>query len=87
MADERRLKVVTRLKAKRLEAGLSQSQLAEKADIPFRTLQCFEQGAKPIEQARLSTILKAAIALNCKIEDIIDSQDILELLAVYEKRR
>lgn len=76
---------MAKLKEMRQAKGLSQSQLAEKAELNVRTLQHYEQGSKTFDHARLDTILKCAIALNCKIEDIIDNEEYLELIKKYEK--
>lgn len=69
-----------KLKEKRQAVGLSQSQLAEKAGINVRVLQHYEQGSKNFDHARIDTILKICIALNCKLEDVIENPDYIELL-------
>lgn len=69
-----------KLKQLRQAAGLSQSQFAEKAEMSVRTLQHYEQGSKDFNNARIDTIMKACIVLNCKLEDIIDNPDYIELL-------
>ena len=75
-----------KLKKKRLEAGLSQSQLAEKAGMNVRTLQHYEQENSPknFDHARIDTILRVCLALNCKLEDVIENPEYLELLEKYE---
>ncbi len=75
-----------KLQKLRLAAGLSQSQLAERAGLNLRTLQHYEQGSKDLNAARLSTILKLCNVLNCRLQDIITEPDTLELLAEYESR-
>ena len=69
-----------KLKQLRQAAGLSQSQFAKKAEMSVRTLQHYEQGSKDFNNARIDTIMKACIVLNCRLEDIIDNQDYIELL-------
>ena len=76
---------MVKLKKIRLAKSLSQSELAEKAKLNVRTLQHYEQGSKTFDHAHLDTILKCAIALNCKIEDIIDNEEYLRLIKEYEK--
>lgn len=76
---------MVKLKEMRQTKGLSQAKLAEKARLNIRTLQHYEQGSKTFDHARLNTILKCAIALNCKIEDIIDNEEYIELIQKYEK--
>lgn len=69
-----------KLKEKRQAAGLSQSQLAEKSGINVRTIQHYEQGSKIFDHAHIDTILKICIALNCKLEDIIDDPEYVKLI-------
>ena len=75
----------TRLKAARIKAGLSQSELAKKAGLNIRTLQAYEQGYKSFDNARLETILKVALACDCRLEELIESPDLLGLLKKYNE--
>lgn len=77
---------MVKLKEMRQAKGLSQSQLAEKAGLNVRTLQHYEQGSKIFDHARLDTILKCAIALSCKIEELIDNKEYLELIKTYNEK-
>lgn len=65
--------------------NMSQSEFAKKAGINVRTYQAYEQGIKLIESAHIKTILKICIILSCKISDIIEDQEILELIESYKK--
>ena len=69
-----------KLKEMRQSKGLSQSQLAEKTGINVRTIQHYEQGSKNFDHARIDTIMKTCIALHCKLEDIIENQEYIDLL-------
>ena len=62
----------TNLKALRLDAGLSQSELAEISDIPVRTIQQYEQNQKNINAAKVETVVKLAKALNCTVESLME---------------
>lgn len=73
-----------KLKEMRQAAGLSQSQLAEKANMNVRTLQHYEQGSKVFDHARIDTILRVCLALNCKFGDVIENQEYLDLIKRYE---
>lgn len=73
-----------KLKELRQAAGLSQSQLAEKTGINVRTLQHYEQGSKVFDHARIDTILKVCLALNCKLEDVVENQEYIELIKRYK---
>lgn len=66
------------LKEIREKQGLSQSQLAKKAKINFRTLQYYEQGFRDINGAKLDTLINLALALNCNIRDILTSAELKE---------
>lgn len=78
--------MVRKLKEMRQAAGLSQSQLAEKANINARTLQHYEQGSKNFDHARMDTIFRVCLALNCKFEDVIENQDYIDLFNKYVNR-
>lgn len=69
-----------KLKKLRQASGLSQSQFAEKAEMSLRTLQHYEQGSKDFDHARIDTILKACLILNCKLEDIIENPKYIDLI-------
>lgn len=75
-----------KLKKMRQAKGLSQSQFAEKAEMSVRTLQHYEQGSKDFDHARIGTILKACLVLNCKLEDIIENPEYLEMLKKVNKK-
>lgn len=67
------------LKEKRQAAGLSQSMLAEKAGMSLRTLQHYEQGAKDFDHARIDTILRVCLVLDCRLEDILENPEYVKL--------
>ena len=69
-----------KLKEMRQAAGLSQSQLAEKTGINVRTIQHYEQGSKNFDHARIDTIMKVCVALHCKLEDVIENQEYVDLI-------
>lgn len=75
-----------KLKNIRKAAGMSQSKLAEKANLNVRTLQHYEQMSKNFDHARIDTILKICLALSCKIEDIIESEEYINLIEQYNKQ-
>ena len=63
---------MTQLQLRRQGAGISQSELARKAEISVRTLQSLEAGARNIDKVAVLTALKLARALDCSIEDILE---------------
>ena len=62
----------TNLKAARQRRGLSQSELAEAAQVPLRTLQQYEQGQKDILKANVAYVVSIAHVLGCPVEDVLD---------------
>lgn len=74
----------SKLQTKRLEAQMSQSQLAAAAGINGRMLQYYEQGAKDLSGAKLATLLKICTALHCKLEDILPDSETTDLLEQYK---
>lgn len=73
----------TKLKALRVASGLAQLDVAVRAGLNLRTYQYYEQGNKPIEGAKLETLLKICLALNCKLDEIIEDQELVELIKRY----
>lgn len=74
-----------KLKAKRQACDMSQSQLAKAAGINVQMLQHYEQGVRDLSGAKLATLLKLCLALNCKLEDILPDGETTALLALYAK--
>ena len=62
----------TRLRERRSNCGLSQSELADQADVPLRQIQLFEQGQRDINKTSAITLLKLSKALHCKMEDLLE---------------
>lgn len=60
----------------RKKAGLSQSELAAVSGVKLRTLQQYENGARNINGAKLDIICTLALALNCKVYDIIEDEQL-----------
>lgn len=83
---------MTRLQELRISAGLSQSQLAKKAGISVRALQAYESnnkqtGGRSFDSARLKTILKVCVALDCSISDIVEDSEIKALLQIANNKK
>lgn len=73
-----------KLKEVRLTKGLTQKQLADAVGMNIRTLQHYEQGSKIFDHARLDTLLKICLALECKLADIIENEEYIDLIQKYE---
>jgi len=73
---------MTKLKDMRLYRGLSQQELAEAAGLNIGTLRHYEQGSKLIDNAKLETILKCALALQCNYTRLLENKETIGL--IYE---
>ena len=62
----------SRIKAYRKLIGLSQAELAEKANVPLRTLQQYEQRQKNINKAQAEYVIRLADSLNCHPADLLE---------------
>lgn len=63
----------SRLKTYRRLIGLSQVELAEKANVPLRTLQQYEQRQKNINKAQAEYVIRLADSLNCHPADLLEN--------------
>ncbi len=64
----------------RKQKKLSQGQLADIAGIPRQVLQKYEMGYRDIDGASLDRLCDIALALDCKIYDIIESETVIQKL-------
>lgn len=74
-----------RLQETREKKGLSQGQLAKQSGISVRAIQDYEQGQRDLNGAKLKTILRLCAALDCKMTDILNDPETIELLKQYDK--
>lgn len=75
---------MSKLKELREKKGLSQSQLAKDTRINIRTLQAYEQGQRDLAGARIDTILRLCMYLECDLQTLFeDDPYLLELLGLY----
>ena len=62
----------TRLKTRRTNSGLSQSELADASGVALRQIQLFEQRQRNINNAAAITLLRLSKCLHCRIEDLME---------------
>ena len=55
----------------RISSNLSQSQLAAQSGVNLRTLQDFEQGRKPLINAKGEMLYRLSVSLGCSISDLL----------------
>jgi DNA-binding XRE family transcriptional regulator len=56
----------------RREFGITQQELADKAKISVKTLQNYDSGKAPLENASVKTVVTLCNILNCRISDVTD---------------
>lgn len=71
----------TNLQKRRLDKGLSQIQLAELANISINSLRSYEHKIRNIEDANIKTLLAISNVLECRIFDLFDDSDLMNLTA------
>ena len=64
---------MSNLKKIRETSGLSQGKLAEASGVNVRMIQHYEQGVKDINSAAALTVSKLAQALDCTVEDLLET--------------
>ena len=62
----------TALQRYRIKCGLSQSELAKRADVSVRMIQNYEQRIRDINKASAATVLSLARVLNCEVAEIVE---------------
>lgn len=76
----------TKLKAARLKAGMTQAELSRLTGINSGTLKHYEQGSKSFDNAKFNVIFNTCIILNCRIEDLIEDENTLDLFKRYNEK-
>ena len=74
---------MNKLQEIRQQNGYTQKELSDKTDISLNMITKYEQQYKDINGAKLRTLLKLCLALNCNLSDILDDKETLELLDSY----
>ena len=64
---------MSNLKQIRENKSISQSKLSELSGVNIRMIQYYEQGVKDINKAQGITLQALARALECKIEDLLET--------------
>ena len=67
---------MSKLQELRKANGISQSQLAKITNINVRIIQSYEQQERPVDNAGLDKLIPLALALNCKISDLLENDDL-----------
>ena len=70
--EMRQERQIARLQEYRRHIGISQRELAERADVPLRTIQQYEQKQKNINHARVDYVVRLAKTLHCRPDDLME---------------
>ena len=70
----------TKLQAARIKKGLSQKQLSIVSGVTLRAIQCYEQRTRSIDNAHIETLCDLCLALDCRLEDLIESKTVIDKL-------
>lgn len=65
---------MTNLKRIREASGLSRSELAKKTGVKLTAIRDYEQNHKPINKASAISVYKLSVALDCKMEDLLETE-------------
>lgn len=76
---------MSNIKKVRIEKGLTQAQLAEKSGLNIGTLRHYEQGSKNLDNAKIETLMDICDALDCKLYEIIQNEELQERVKNYCK--
>lgn len=68
----------TKLQTRRVIKGYSQKELSVKSGVNAKMIQGYEQRRRSIDGARLETLCNLALALDCKIADILEDEQLAE---------
>lgn len=66
------------LQDRRAKKGYTQNELAIASGVSKRTIQCYEQGTRDINGAHIKALCDIAIALDCKIADLLTDEKLKE---------
>lgn len=76
---------MSKLQELRLARGLSQKALAERVGIDVGILQAYEQGRRNLDGAKIETLARFALILECSIPDILENPTIAEMVRSCKK--
>ena len=67
---------VSKLKLMRIQKGMKQAELSEKSKVPIKCIGNYEQLRRNINHARVDIVYRLAAALECQIEELLDTENL-----------
>ena len=71
----------------RKDRGWLPSELSRRSGVNKNMIQFYENGSKDINGAKLKTLLKLCVTLDCKLSDLVTDPEIIEMLKKIEAKR
>lgn len=62
---------MSRLKAVRQQCGLTQEELANKAEVSLNTIRAYERKSKNLNKAQIDIVICLAATLRCEVSDLL----------------
>lgn len=72
------------MKLFRESKNISQEQLAKETGLSIQLIRLYEQEPVRRNNAKLSSLIKLAKALNCKVSDLIEDKDLKSDFETYK---
>lgn len=67
---------VSNLKLMRIKRGMKQADLAASSGVPLKCIGNYEQMRRDINRARVDIVYRLAVALDCKMEEILELENL-----------
>lgn len=64
------------LQERRIELGLTQTELSEKSGVPVTVIRGFEQGVRSVNRAQIDTLVNLCFALALRISEVLDDEEL-----------
>ena len=72
--DPKIAKYESRLKKARISRGHTQESLSELSGVNIKSIAAYEQNPSKLIAASIGTVIKLANALNCDVQDVINTE-------------
>ena len=73
------------LRTKRIDRGLTPSQLAEESGVPVRVIRALESGYRDVNKSQLVTLVRLCYVLECRVSDILTDPELVEKMRECEE--
>ena len=67
---------ISKLKLMRIKKGIKQSELSERSGVPLKCIGNYEQLRRDINRARVDIVYRLASALDCRMEELLEIEEL-----------